>query len=135
MTKPNNSSLSFSTRRYDITGDRNDWEIINLSGLYLYTYIYLKLRKHCNFWTKNSRRAWHVIGAQCFQGSVAPSASVIHDKSNSSERRAERSNVSHVSFYISLWTCEPSFFFFFLTKARLCFSVIAPAWFTCRNFE
>ena len=32
-----------------------------LSG---YIWIYLKLRKYCNFGTKNSRRAWHVFPAQ-----------------------------------------------------------------------
>ena len=29
-----------------------------------YIQIYLKLRKHCNFGTKNSQRAWHVTPAQ-----------------------------------------------------------------------
>ena len=29
-----------------------------------YTEIYIKLRKYCNFGTKDSRRTWHVIPAQ-----------------------------------------------------------------------
>ena len=39
--------------------------------------MYLKLRKYCNFGTKNSRRAWHIIPAQevneIHNGKLAPS--------------------------------------------------------------
>ena len=55
QTVYNNSSLTFSTRQYDVTGSKllksNEFIICFVPGLYL------KLRKYYNFGTKNSQRA------------------------------------------------------------------------------
>ena len=67
QTVHNNSSLSSSSRQYDITGWkllRSDKFIIWFVFWVIFEYSNFKLRKYCNLGTENSRRAWNVVSAQ-----------------------------------------------------------------------